>query len=68
MLGTTISLDTSNVPVPGAIGVTIFSLTKHDPGIDLSGLGMPGCRQLLNLDASLVFFPVGGSASQVAVR
>ena len=64
VLGTTISLDTSNVPASTPFGATLFGLTKHDPGIDLTGIGMPGCRQFLSLDATVVFFPAGGMASQ----
>lgn len=64
VIGTTISLDTTNVPASCALGASIFSLTKFDPGIDLTALGMPGCERYVGLDATVVFFPVGGVGSQ----
>lgn len=64
VIGTTISLDTTNVPASCVLGATIFSLTKFDPGIDLTPLGMPGCERYVGLDATVVFFPVGGVGSQ----
>lgn len=64
VLGTSIVLDTVDLPASAPLGVTIFSFTKHFPGLDLAGLGMPGCRQYVGLDASLLFLPTGGIGSQ----
>jgi hypothetical protein len=64
VLGTSIVLETVDLPAAAPLGVTIFSFTKNDPGLDLTGLGMPGCRQYVGLDASLLFLPAGGIGSQ----
>lgn len=64
VLGTTTNLVSTNVPAACPLGATLLGLTKFDPGIDLTGIGMPGCRQFLSLDATTVFFPAGGTASQ----
>jgi hypothetical protein len=63
VLGTTISLDTSNVPVGGLIGLTILGLTEHTAGIDLTFLGMPTCSLYASLDLTLSFLPVGGAGA-----
>jgi hypothetical protein len=61
--GNTVVLTTSNVPANSAIGATILSFTQYNPGLDLSGLGMPGCRQFVALDSSQLFLPSGGTGS-----
>lgn len=63
VLGTTIALDTTNIPANSPLGAAMFSLTKHLPGIDLTGLGMPGCSQYIGLDATAIFIPAAGTAS-----
>jgi hypothetical protein len=50
VLGTTINLNTSNIPAGSVIGVAILSVTEYSPGIDLAILGMPGCRLYAGLD------------------
>lgn len=64
VIGTTMVLDTTNIPAGSPLGAVIFGLVKHDPGIGLGGFGMTGCFQLLSLDAQAVFLPVGGAATQ----
>jgi hypothetical protein len=63
LLNTTWSITTSNIPASTPIGAVVLSLTQHNPGLDLSSLGMPGCRQFVGLDVSLVFVAPGTSAS-----
>lgn len=63
VLGNTVVLTSTNVPAGSTLGATILSFTQHNPGIDLTGLGMPGCLQFVGLDATSVFLPVGGSGS-----
>ena len=63
VIGTSISLDTNNLPVSALVGVTLFGLVEFNPGIDLTPLGMPGCNQYLSIDASQVWVPVNGSGS-----
>jgi hypothetical protein len=64
VIGTTISLDTSDVPATGAFGIQFVSVTKIDPGFDLTALGMPGCVASQGLDVGLTLAFAGGAASQ----
>ena len=58
VIGTTINLVIDNIPAASPLAGLIFSLTKHDPGIDLTASGMPGCFQYVNFDAvQLVIAP-----------
>ncbi len=63
VLGTTISLDTTNVPANAVIGATVFGLADLVPGIDLTPIGMPGCYQHVAIDASQVWVPNAGTGS-----
>jgi len=62
-LNTTINLVTTNVPSISGVGATILSFTQHNPGLDLTSIGMPGCSQFVGLDTSSLFFPAGGTGS-----
>jgi hypothetical protein len=55
LLGTSINLVTSAIPSGTLLGATVFSSVRHDPGIDLGSMGMPGCRQYVDLDVSRIF-------------
>ena len=46
-----------------AFAVGIASLSQFDPGIDLTGVGMPGCNLHVSLDVT-TFSPVVGGAAQ----
>jgi hypothetical protein len=63
VIGTSINLLTTNVPFGTLLGADILSFTRFNPGIDLTILGMPGCRQYVGLDTTLTFFPAGGTGS-----
>jgi hypothetical protein len=64
IMGTTINLNTTNIPAASAIGVSILSLTEYPaPGFDLAALGMPGCRLYAGLDVLNTFLIGGPSAS-----
>jgi len=62
--GTTIQLQTNNVPVGSPLGATLFGLGEITNGFDLTPLGMPGCFQYLTIDSSSIFLPTGSTASQ----
>jgi hypothetical protein len=66
VLGTAIQLVTGQVPAGALLGSTLLGLTEFTTGLDLSGLGMPGCRQYTSIDASAVWVPAGGSGSTPA--
>jgi hypothetical protein len=59
LLGNTLVLTTSSIPGLTPLGSTIFGLTRFNPGIDLTPIGMPGCSRYVSLDASVVFIPSG---------
>ena len=63
VIGTTIDLNTTNIPVGTLLGLSILSTTQHIPGIDLGFLGMPGCTLYLNLDVINTFPTPSSSAS-----
>jgi hypothetical protein len=63
IIGTSINLDSSNIPANSPLGAQIFGLAEITNGIDLGTLGMGGCRQYLSLDSSVIFLPAGGAAS-----
>lgn len=64
VLGTTIALNTTDVPPAGLLGIQFLSFTKLDPGLDLTGLGMPGCSLYQSMDVALTFPLAGGAGSQ----
>jgi len=59
IVGTTVTLTANHVPVTSPLGAFLGSIVRHHPGIDLTGLGMPGCRQYVSFDATRVFVPAG---------
>lgn len=58
--GTTINLDTTNAGA-GTLGVSILGFGLINPGIELSGFGMPNCYQLVTTDFITFFLPAGGA-------
>jgi hypothetical protein len=62
-LGSVCQLTTTNIPVSSILAIQALSLTALDPGIDLTFLGMPGCRAYANLDAVYTMVVSGGQAS-----
>jgi len=66
IMGTTINLNTQNIPAGSALGISILSLTQYPaPGVDLGTLGMPGCRLYAGLDV-LNTFVIGGATTAVS--
>lgn len=63
VLGTVFNSVIGEIPTGSGLGAMILGLTKFDPGIDLTSLGMPGCFQHASPDATFVFFPTGTSAT-----
>jgi len=62
VLGTTAALTTTSYPSTSTIGAVIESFVQQNPGIDLTSLGMPGCRRYLNADVSIIIVLTGGPA------
>jgi hypothetical protein len=63
VLGTSISLVTSNIPAGSLLGLSILSLNPL-PGIDLTSIGMNGCFLYAGLDA-VTNFPTPGTSASV---
>ncbi len=55
--GRTVAFDAVNLPTSAQFGGIALGLTKYDPGIELSAIGMPGCFQHNNAQAVSLFFP-----------
>ncbi len=65
-LGATFQLETTNIdPATAAFGL-VFSVTEHDPGIDLTPFGFTGCQQYTGSDIG-VLIPVSGSMATFPV-
>lgn len=62
VLGSTVALSTTNYPSTSTLGALVESLVQHNPGIDLGSFGMPGCRQYLNADVTIIVLLNGGPA------
>ncbi len=53
-LGTTIQMETSHMPEIVKFVFTAIGMTKYDPGIDLTGLGVTGCNQLASYETGMM--------------
>ena len=53
--GTTIDWVTSGIPPYSPLGAVVVGLRRTNPAVDLSAIGMPGCLQLVDGDASSAF-------------
>ena len=62
-LGASITYDASNIPAGTPFGAVLLGFTQYDPGIDLTSIGMPGCRQYTDGLATLLFLAPVGTAS-----
>lgn len=62
-LGTSVTLTTSRLDPASVLGINLIGFTRHDPGIELSSLGMPDCYLFTSLDLMFPFFPAAQSGS-----
>jgi hypothetical protein len=61
LFGTTAALNTTNVPPGSPVSMTVLSFVQISPGIDLGGIGAPGCSQYVgNGPDVLIPAPLGG--------
>jgi hypothetical protein len=63
LLGTTINLVTTGIPSGTLLGTAVFSNVRHDPGLDLTSIGMAGCRQYVDLDVTRIWLVSGPTGS-----
>ena len=57
-LGSTAPLTTTNYPAGSVVGVLVLSIVQFNPGIDLSGVGMPGCFRYVGTGVTALQLPV----------
>ena len=60
---TTCSLVTGNIPAGTPFGALLLGFRQFNPGLDLAGIGMPGCALFTDGAASLLFLAPGASAT-----
>lgn len=65
-IGGTFTMEIGTYPANSLFGVMGLGLTQYLNGIDLSGLGMQGCRQHVSLDATL-FVPLAQNPAPFAM-
>lgn len=59
VLGTPFQFVTSEIPANVGVGAVLLGFQQINPGLDLAGLGAPGCRQYTSIDTSLLFVSTG---------
>jgi len=64
-IGTTISLRIGPIPTAAVFTATVFGLTEHNPGIDLTPFGLPGCFQYTSI-AGVQAAVLSGAVATVA--
>lgn len=64
VVGTTFNLVTTNLPSQTIVGATILGLTRRDPGIDLTAIGMPGCSQYNSFEVVGLWTPTSSTVGQ----
>jgi choice-of-anchor B domain-containing protein len=67
VLGTTVNLTVDNIPAGAPIAAVIYGLTKFNPGIDLTALGMAGCFQYCSHDSVSLALAPGSSMTEAFV-
>ncbi len=64
IVGTSVNMITTNVPLTSVGGLSILSLAPIPGGFDLTGLGMPSCFLYQNLDVVDLFAVAGGTGQR----
>jgi hypothetical protein len=62
-LGSTCTLLVASIPPGSPFGGLLFGGVRHDPGIDLGAIGMPGCFRYNEGSATVLFVTTGGEQS-----
>ncbi len=60
IINTTVTYTVSNINPAALLSVHIISLGGVDPGLSLTGIGMPGCWQYVDLSIASTFLLFGG--------
>ncbi|MCC7062796.1 MAG: hypothetical protein IT456_08340 [Planctomycetes bacterium] len=62
-IGSVMTMTTTNYAASSVLGIHAMSLVMHNPGIDLTSVGMAGCFQFTGLESTIVVLPVGGQST-----
>ncbi len=62
LLGTTLTIATTDIPLPSQFGLLALGLQRLEPGVPLDGLGMTGCAAYTSLDVIHAIWPGNGYA------
>jgi hypothetical protein len=63
-IGTSRVLGLHSLPAGSSLAALVLSFSQQSPGIDLAGIGMPGCAQYVGLDATALL-PVNAAAANL---
>ncbi len=66
LVTTSINLLTTNIPAGTPFGAVLLGFNQFNPGLDLSGIGMSGCRQYNEGAATLLFLPGASTSNSLA--
>ena len=66
LVNTSITFDTTNIPASAPFGAVLLGFNQFNPGLDLTGIGMAGCRQYNEGAATLLFLPGGNPTNSLA--
>jgi len=64
VLGTTIQLQTTNIPTGTGFGALLLSTVRALPPVDLTALGMPGCQLHVVNPIASAYVPSGSSVQE----
>ena len=67
VIGSTITINTNNVPAAPGVGIGFLGVTQINPGIDLAILGMPGCRSFTSTEFSTTLLGSGTVGFPLAI-
>jgi len=62
VVGTSVNMTMSNITATAPFAGILYGLTRFDPGLDLTGIGMAGCYQYNDSVSVQLVFPAGASS------
>ncbi|MEQ1631841.1 MAG: hypothetical protein ABL997_05680, partial [Planctomycetota bacterium] len=62
IIGSQLTITTSNYPAPVSVGFVCFGVTGYDPGIDMGQFGAPGCAIHVNTDFNYLVVSAAGQS------
>lgn len=65
IVSTSINLQVAGITPTAPFGGIALGFVRHDPGLPLTGIGMPGCFQYNEMLAVNLFFPLGAPSVSI---